>query len=143
MQIIIDPDYDIAQNLNLQLVYYFKKGCMIVGSSNIEEIYTPKYNEGWFGLDLDVIVINGEQIKYPSNTNVWVGGLNHRINGPSFIDYEFKKEHWMIEGKHHRDNGPAVVDNRHREYEWYNNGERYSKEKELLLNIWWRTKNGL
>lgn len=143
MQIIIDPEYDIAQNLNLELIAYFKKGSIVVGSSNIQNRYDYKLNENWFGSNLDTIVINGVEKKYPINTNVWIGGTYHRYNAPAFVDFILKKEQWIVNGKYHRDDGPAIVDNEYFEYAWYINGKRQSRDKELILNSWWKTKNGL
>ena len=59
------------------------------------------------------------------------------------LEINGKPIYWSCENAIlHRKDGPAVKYSNGNK-EWYINGERLSREKEMILNKWWDNKNGI
>lgn len=70
----------------------------------------------------------------------FVNGVMHRDNGPSYIEMKngvILYELYRKQGKLHRKNGPAIINKIIDSVEWWIEGNRLSKDKEMLLNIWY------
>lgn len=80
-------------------------------------------------------------IEYSDGTKYWVNsrGIVHRVNGPSITYGEFQE--YYIDGILHRLDGPAIIYS-NGSNEWWFYGERLSREKEKLLNIWYEKRKG-
>ena len=78
----------------------------------------------------------GDKVYYKKWTQFF-----HREDGPA-VEFASGSKVWYINGMRHRVGGPAVEwcnGNK----EWWVNGERMSPEKEIILNKWWSSKNGI
>lgn len=93
--------------------------------------------------------ISLQNIQYPIKycdkfVEVWVNSKRflHNNDKPALTNV-WGDEAWFLNGFYHRINGPAKIyhdDNGNENYRWIINNKEISKEKQKMLNLWWKNK---
>lgn len=146
--------YDIVESGTYKI--YYKKGSNIFHRLDGPAIKTHSRKEWWvYGIRHRE---DGPALVHMDSVCWYNKGLKHRVDGPT-VEFDNGHIEWWLNDAVHRDNGPAIeypngcklwyskgalhrldgpaIEYKNKPNQWWVGGIRFSKEKEIIMNLWW------